>query len=219
MKTKLFIPALLLLLVLAACGGAEPTNQLTIGETMLSETFSTEDAWEIYSDASSDLKVVDGVYQIEVGDAGYIWGQNELKTEDVVITVDTNQLSDYDDNGYGIICRSDANNLGDGYYFLISGDGFASIRKGDGADVPELVEWTEISAINKGQASNKIKAVCVGDYLALYINDEFVMEATDSTFPSGFTALTAVASEGGNARITFDNLNISKATLAEAAAE
>ena len=216
MKIKTLILTLSLLFVLAACG-AKPTHEPVIGEVMLSQTFDTEDAWEIYSDVSSDLKVVDGVYQIEVDDAGYIWGQNDLKTEDVVISVDTNQLSDYDDNGYGVICRSDANNNGDGYYFLISGDGYASIRKGDGADVPALTEWEENSAINKGQAGNKIKAVCVGDYLALYVNDTFVMETTDSTFSSGFTALTAVASEGGNARITFDNLNISKATLSEAA--
>ncbi len=215
MKMKTVIPVLLLLLVLAACGGAEPTQETEPEniEVLLSETFDSEDAWEIYSDANSDLKVVDGVYQIEVNDAGYIWGQNDLKTEDVTIEVEATQLSDFDENGYGIICRADANNNGDGYYFLISGDGYASIRKGDGADVPELTEWTKYSAINKGQATNKIKAVCAGDQLALYVNDELVAEATDSTFPSGFTALTAVAEEGGNARITFDNLTISKTTL------
>ncbi len=215
MKMKTVIPVLLLLLVLAACGGAEPTQEAEPEniEVLLSETFDSEDAWEIYSDANSDLKVVDGVYQIEVNDAGYIWGQNDLKTEDVTIEVEAAQLSDSDENGYGIICRADANNNGDGYYFLISGDGHASIRKGDGVDVLELTEWTKYSAINKGQATNKIKAVCAGDYLALYVNDEFVAEATDSTFPSGFTALVAVANEGGNARITFDNLTISKTTL------
>lgn len=212
MKTKLFIPVLLLMLLLAACE-AEPTHEPVVGEAMLSQTFDSADAWEIYSSENSDLKVVDGVYQIEINDAGYIWGQNELKTEDVIIEVTTNQLSDFDDNGYGIICRSDANNNGDGYYFLISGDGYASIRKGEGADVPALTEWAESSAINKGQATNKIKAVCIGDYLALYVNDKFITEATDSTFVSGFTALTAVANEGGSARITFDNLNIWKASL------
>lgn len=212
MKTKLLVPVLLLLLVLAACE-AKPTHEPVVGEAMLTQTFDSADAWEIYSSDNSDLKVVDGVYQIEIDDAGYIWGQNELKTEDVIIELTTNQLSDFDDNGYGIICRSDANNQGDGYYFLISGDGYASIRKGDGADVPALTEWAESSAINKGQASNKIKAVCIGDYLALYVNDKFVVEATDSTFASGFTALTAVANEGGSARITFDDLNIWKASL------
>ena len=213
MKMKTLILALLLLIVLAACGGPEPTHEPIVGEVMLSQTFDTEDSWEIYSDANSDLKVVDGVYQIEINDAGFIWGQNEIKTEDVIIEVEANQLSSFDDNGYGIICRSDANNNGDGYYFLISGDGYASIRKGNGADVSALTEWEESSAINTGEAGNKIKAVCVGDYIALYVNDEFVAEATDSTFPSGFTALTAVANEGGTARITFDNLNIWKATL------
>jgi len=211
-KTKLFIPAFLLLLLLAACGPTA-THEPVVGEAMLAQTFDAPDAWEIYSSDNSDLKVVDGVYQIEIDDAGYIWGQNGLKTEDVIIEVTTNQLSDFDDNGYGIICRADANNNGDGYYFLISGDGYASIRKGDGADVPALTDWAESSAINKGQETNKIKAVCIGDYLALYVNDKFVVEATDSTFASGFTALTAVANEGGSARITFDDLNIWKASL------
>ena len=218
MKMKRFIPILLLLLVLAACGGAE-TSEMdegpVIGESMLSETFDSPDAWETYVGEGSDLRVSDGVYRIEIDDSGYIWGQNELKTEDVIIEVETNQLSDFDDNGYGIICRADAGNLGDGYYFFISGSGYAAILKGEGEGVPELSEWVATSAINKGQASNKIKAVCIGDYLALYVNDEFVMETTDSTYPSGFTALAAIATKHGNAVITFDNLNIWKATLPE----
>ncbi len=212
MKIKIGIPVFLLLLVLVGCG-AKASKEPVAGELLLSETFDSEESWERFSNEDSDLKVSDGVYHIEVNDTGYIWGQNTLKTEDVIIEVETNQLSAFDNNGYGIICRADAENNGDGYYFLISGDGYISIRMGLGDDVPELVEWEENSKINKGQAINKIKAVCVGDYLALYVNDTFAAEATDSTYRSGFTALTSMAGDGGDAHITFDNLTIWKATV------
>jgi len=38
--------------------------------------------------------------------------------------------------------------------------------------------------------------VCIGDYQALYVNDEFVGEARDRTFSTGFAGFVAVAPEG-----------------------
>lgn len=212
-KMSLLVLFGMITLLLAACGGA--SQKYVAGESLLNETFSSADAWETFSSDSAELGVSDGVYEIQIGDDGYIWGLNETEHTDVVIDVTAAQLSSHANNAYGVICRSDVSNNGDGYYFLVSGDGFYSISKGEGDDVSPLVEWTPNSAINEGQATNKIRAVCIGNYLALWVNDKFMTEIEDTAYTSGFTGLAAAAFEGGDADITFDDLTISAASLPE----
>ncbi len=212
-KTSLLIALVITALLAVACGG--PSQEYQTGDALLNETFSDAAAWETFVSDDSDLQVNDGVYRIQTGPGGYIWGLNEAEHTDVVMEVTTNQLSSHANNGYGIICRSDVSNNGDGYYFLVSGDGFYSIRKGEGDDVNALVDWTESSAVNEGQASNKIRAVCIGNYLAMWVNDEFVAETEDTTYTSGFAGLAAVAFDNGDVDVTFDNLTISAASMTE----
>lgn len=212
-KMSAIVVWLMMILLLAACGG--PSQEYETGESLLTESFDEASAWETYLDDGIALQVVDGVYRVQTGDEGYIWGLNDASHNDVVIEVTANQLSAHENNAYGVMCRSDTSNNGDGYYFLISGDGYYTISKGEGDNVNELVEWTSSSAINEGQASNTIRAVCIGNYLALYVNDTFVAEIEDGEYAEGFAGFAATAFEGGDTDITFDNLTISSASLAE----
>lgn len=211
MNKKFFVLMLLgiTLVLLAACGG--PSQEFQPGERMLDESFDAENAWESYQSGSVNFRVDDGVYRVQTGDEGYIWGLNNQEHEDVIIEVTSIQNSTHENNAYGVICRADISNNGDGYYFLISGDGYYTISKGEGDNVNQLVEWTSSSAINTGQASNTIRAVCSGNYLALYVNDKFLAETTDSDYKAGFTGFAATAFEGGDTDISFDDLTISTA--------
>ena len=56
-----------------------------------------------------------------------------------------------------------------------------------------------------------MRAVCAGNYLALYVNDQFVGDATDDTYTSGQVGLAASAANRLGTRIDFDNLTISAA--------
>lgn len=200
-----------LILLLAACGG-EPEPKYTLGTALLTETFDDPNAWEVYTSDGVSLQVVDGAYRVQTGDDGYIWGLNAQDHSDVVMEVEVSQLSTFENNAFGIMCRADTSNDGDGYYFMISGDGFYSIRKGIGEDVSPLVDWTESSAINGGQANNKIRAVCIGSYLAMYVNDKFLTETTDTDYANGYAGFAATAFDGGDTDLSFDNLNIWAAT-------
>ncbi len=214
MLKKWFVLALILVAVaVAGCGG--PAKEAVLGNVLLSERFDSANAWETYYGETVALEVVDGAYRIQTGDEGYIWGLNEASHSDVVIEVEASQLSEFENNAYGIMCRADTSNNGDGYYFLVSGDGYYSIGKGEGPDVTPLVDWATSSAVNQGRATNSVRAVCVGDYLALYVNDKFVAEATDTTYTSGYAGLTATAFDGGDTDISFDNLTIWAATTSE----
>lgn len=209
-KISTLIGLLVLVGLLAACGG--PSQEYVLGDVLLAESFSEEAAWETYLDDGIALQVVDGEYRVQTGDDGYIWGLNEASHDDVVIEVTSNQLSDFENNAYGVMCRADTSNNGDGYYFLISGDGYYTISKGEGDDVTQLVEWTASSAINDGQDSNTIRAVCIGNYLAMYVNDKFLAEIEDGDYSSGYAGFAATAFEGGDTDITFDNLTITAAS-------
>src|SRR5690606_24941757 len=128
--------------------------------------------------------------------------------EDVVIQVTTEQLSREDNNGFGIMCRAaTANNL-DGYQLWISGDGYATIFgfENDGEDYFEITAWTATDAINQGRDTNEVVAVCVADYLALFVNGELAVEGYDDRYSEGVTGFAAaVFEDDADVEIAFDD--------------
>jgi hypothetical protein len=80
-----------------------------------------------------------------------------------------------------------------------------------------IIQWTPTDAIQQGKSINRIRIVCVEDYLALYVNGEFVAEARDDLYRSGYAGLTAAVPEGGEVDVRFDDVVIRAATLAQRA--
>jgi hypothetical protein len=97
---------------------------------------------------------------------------------------------------------------GDGYLFLVQGTGAYAIMRARGRDVQPLVDWTTSDQINQAPGRNHLRAVCVGDYLAFYINDVFMADATDDSFSQGQVGLVAAAANSLGARVQFDNLSV-----------
>ena len=62
------------------------------------------------------------------------------------------------------------------------------------------------------RAENRIRAVCVGDYLAMYVNGTFVGDATDDTYSVGQVGLVGAAASRLGLQVDFDNLTVSAAT-------
>jgi hypothetical protein len=100
-------------------------------------------------------------------------------------------------------------NNGDGYLFLIEGSGRFAIMRSRGRSVTPLVNWTSSSAIQTGPAENRIRAVCMGDYLAMYVNGTFVGDATDDTYTVGQVGLVGAAASRLGLQVNFDNLTVS----------
>jgi len=191
---------------------------LQLGSVLLDESFDTQDAWEYYEEEAIFLRVEDGRYRMTTGSNGYIWGLNDFGHSNVMIEVETKQLSAELDNAYGVMCRADRSNNGDGYYFFISGDGFYSIRYAvnNAEFIDPLVEYAFSDAINQGQAHNHIRAVCADNYLALWVNDELVAETRDGRISGGYAGLAAaVFSVDYEATdIAFDKLTITEVSIA-----
>ena len=158
---------------------------------------------------------MDGAFKIDFVGRKYVWTQGEANYADVVLEGDLRQVSDYDHNAFGLACRLDPANRGRGYYFLISGDGYASIRWSDGRSLAAGRGRLKPSPlIKRGQARNRVRAVCIGDYLALWVNDEFVAEARDGRASAGAVGMAGVMNYAGKRlTVAIDDLKVWRAAM------
>lgn len=249
---------LTLTFLLAACGGSSnPTQSINIGDVLASYDFEQQNSFEEGSYNSATLRLVDGAYQIDVrqGEGELWWGQWGDSYGDVAIDVELLQLTERNENAYGVMCRvagsvgrapepldedaaldtdeaesdeaEDATpdpvdvvpeqrtSFGNGYLFLIQGNGSYAIMRASEREVIPLVDWTEapedLMEIGRN-ANNTMRAVCVDDYLALFINDQFVAEAADDTYTEGQIGMAASSYNRLGVRVEFDNLVVSEAS-------
>lgn len=174
------------------------------------ETFDSVGSWRTY-DGGDDLwmNVEDGVYRIDLSTRQIVWTQSKIQHDNVIVEATVTQRSDYNHNAFGVACRLDPANSGRGYYFLISGDGHYTIRWNNGRSLDDIIRATPSDVIKRGQATNTIRAICIDDYLALWVNDEFVAEAHDKRATNGEVGLSGVMNyDNRNLTIEFDDLKV-----------
>lgn len=210
----------LILLLLAACQPV-PSERVALGDVLARVTFDAAYEWENYANAAQkvDFGIEDGEYHARAWDGGFTWVLNAEQHTDVVIQADVRQLSDYANNAFGLMCRASPTNNGNGYFFFISGDGTYTIRRGAATEVQYLIPWTHTDAIQQGRSINRIRILCVEDYLALYVNGKFVAETRDDRYLRGYAGLSAAVPAGGEVDVLFDDLTIWQAALIRPGAE
>lgn len=187
---------------------------VTQGDLLLEETFDSYEVWEQFDMGSVYMRIEDGSYRATSSDPDYLWAQNTLVNDDVIIEVSAATLSDKVAGEYGVMCRADEANTGLGYYFLISSDGHYMIAYRVGEGIYALAGGVVNQVIVAMVEPNRIRAVCIGDYLALYVNDVMLAQVTDTTYSSGVTGL-AIQSPDEVTDVIFDNLTIHQAALAD----
>ncbi|GAB5492733.1 MAG: hypothetical protein Phog2KO_29480 [Phototrophicaceae bacterium] len=179
------------------------------GDVLLEESFTALNAWESASDRAGNRRVRNDRYEIRLVDNDIIYtGIGTSEYDNTIITVDTQRLSTEPNDGYGLVCRaSDEEN---GIYFYISSDGFWRIFAFIDGRAQPFMPWTASELINQGEeANNRITAVCVDNYFALYINGELAGEARDNTFDEGAVGMSVIVfEENSEVFIGFDNLRI-----------
>jgi hypothetical protein len=192
-------------------GGGSAKSSPTPDNVIFRDDFSDAGSgWEVGEYDGGSVGYKDNVYYVSSSATDIMmWGVAHRSFDNFVIEVDATQVSagPSSDNAYGVVCREQGD--GGGYYLRISGDGYYSIAKADvggGEEFIPLVDWEESSAINKGNATNHIRAVCNGSTLELSVNGERVATAEDSTFSTGDIAFTATTYESEATEIQFDNL-------------
>ena len=192
-------------------GEARPEPPPTEGVLLQDDFSDPNSGWEVGEYEDGSVGYGDGYYFVTATrDDGAMWGVAYQDFTDMVIEVDATQVEApaNDNNAYGVKCRVqvEEGTGGDGYAMMISGDGYYSIQEITGGSYESLVDWTTSPVINQGDATNRIRAVCVGDRLALYVNGELLAETTDDTYTSGDISLMAATLEPEATEIHFDNL-------------
>jgi hypothetical protein len=145
-------------------------------------------------------------------DRGYMLSTNHVQHDNVIVNAIVRQTEGLLGNGFGVVCRADE--MGNGYYFLLASTGEFTISVGTPARdaLFELIPWQYHSQINQGVRENEIRAVCVQNYLAMFINDVFVAEIFDDEFTSGELGV-AIGAVSQPATARFDNILIRDATI------
>jgi predicted Ser/Thr protein kinase len=193
---------------------APPTNTPApeTGGPLFQDDFSSSTSgWEVEDYETGEVGYKDGVYFVaSLVNSKTMWGVANRSFDDLVIEVNARQVSagPESNNDYGVVCREQGD--GDGYYMLISGDGYYAIARAEEGNFEWLVDWTESDAIRKGNATNHIRAVCDGSTLALFANGQRLVTTNDSTFTRGDIALTATTYEDEPTEIHFDNLVVNR---------
>jgi tetratricopeptide (TPR) repeat protein len=187
----------------------------TVGENglLFADDFSDPaSGWYTNGDPASPGMYSDGGYRlIKQQPQGAVWALPGRIFTDVRIDVTATKMGGEDDNWFGVMCRvQGTTQTGNFYVLMISSDGYFGIAKKTG-DLLELIGQDKMllhPSINKGNASNKISAICSGNRLALYVNDEFVVETTDEDFSNGQVGLLAGTFEVSGTDILFDDFAV-----------
>lgn len=204
--TKHAIILLIFGLLLGACSGG-PSRPVALGALLAEDDFDARGQWDTADVPAATVQVADGVFHFDAEAGRYIFSVDYRTQTDTVIEATARLWSEDASNGFGVICRANAD--GEGYYFLIGGDGSGTIRRSAGREVKALAAWTKTGAVITGGAQNRIRAVCDGHYLALYVNDQFVAEARDSLYGSGYTGFVVVTTrDGQRVEVDFDALRV-----------
>jgi tetratricopeptide (TPR) repeat protein len=172
------------------------------------DDFSTpEGGWVETSDLQSVKKYETGQYHINVNASElFIWSTAGQDLTDFIVEIEATQAGGPNDNGYGLLFRfQDDQHF---YRFDISGDGFYLLSKRSEDQWVTLVDWTESPFIHKGQATNRLKVICQGSQISLYVNDRHLTDFSDVSYSHGDIGLFAGTLSQGGVHISFDNLKV-----------
>ncbi|QPC84655.1 hypothetical protein G4Y79_09840 [Phototrophicus methaneseepsis] len=213
-RMQLFL-SLLLGALLSACvpiGQSAPQQTIPLGELLLDDTFTLQKGWEARESDWAYMDVINEGYRMWLTRNVYIYGLYRESFTDTVMEASTLLMSDNPKTIYGLRCRASEGNPANGYYFMLSADGAFSIRYGAGNAIEPLVKWQNHSAIYTDGRINTIRIICAGDYLALYVNNQFVADVTDDRYSRGFfgaaLALPEATTLDNPADVVFDNVRV-----------
>jgi hypothetical protein len=200
--------ALTLIGATLACNLQQPPA--VSGDVLFQDDFTrTLSGWDRYHDEVYSADYAAGGYRIQIfAPQTDAWANPGLNLSDVRIETDAAKLSGPDDNTFGVLCRYQ--DPRDFYFFLISSDGYSGIGISiDGRRVVLSGDTLYPSgAILLGNTTNHIRADCIGQQFALYVNSILVAQAQSSQWDTGDVGLTAGSYDTPGVDVLFSNFTV-----------
>jgi len=185
---------------------------ITTRRVIFMDDFSNPNSgWTKASDEYVDYKYEGGEYHIVVKKPGFYWAQssnaNLGQLTDFALEVDARFLSapGPDSGEYMVLFRFQK--PGECYWFTIRPYyGTYAIRKFS-PEYHVLKDWTYSDYINKGTSTNRLKVVCQGAEISVYVNGYYLTSLTDYSISKGDVQM-AVWPSSYQGDVIFDNLEI-----------
>jgi hypothetical protein len=178
------------------------------GDILLQDEF--EDALSSdFADGQTDnasYAFVDGAYEMTVKTPNLIvWKAARGDYGDASISVEATMTSNETTAAGLLFHYVDDKNF---YIFTITDDGRYGLDLYKDDELTTLIDWTESPAINGTGEVNLLRVETAGDNIRLYANDQLLSEISDTTLPSGRTAISVNTFDTPNVTVKFDNLII-----------
>ena len=202
---------IVLALLMLACGCTRHDDQSSLFQDDFDNSRS---GWGADGRERFERGYAEGRYFFDVYEPHWFaWAHPGQQYDDVSVEVDVYLASGSPDSHFGVLCRHV--DLGSFYYFAISADGsYAIFRREGGGDLEILTAGGRgmvlSSAVRTGGETNHIRAVCEGNELSLYVNDELVDTVTDDTNTRGDVGIAAGSGVEGEALVQFDNFRAAR---------
>jgi serine/threonine protein kinase/WD40 repeat protein len=171
------------------------------------ETFdTTAGGWLVEEADGWTRRYDDGAYVIEVSDdARTVWSFAAEEYTDVVIEADITYRGDADNAAYGVVCRQQEGNKM--YEIDILPDQQVVVgRRDTGGAWVERERWSDVSAVNPGEARNLLRVACVGDTIDVAVNGVYLGSVTDATYRIGRIGLAVGSLGEGGVEVAFGGL-------------
>jgi len=197
---------------LPARGNVAPDLEQKAGSVIYADDFSDPPTgWGTWDRGGALVEYHDGGLRIRIDEThSDFWSVAGQDLADAQIQVDAAMLGGPSDNDFGIICRyQDRDNF---YMLVISSDGYygAAKLKNGLYSMIGVDQLQYSSVIAQGQATNRLRADCVGDALSLYVNGQKLIEVRDDDFLEGDVGLIAGSYTVKGVDILFDNFVVTQ---------
>lgn len=216
-KLFILVPLVLLLAAsLAACTGNSAAPD--VKNALFFDDFSkSSSGWTQINNDSGSIAYASQHYLISIPKPGTLLLATPGKSfpGDVSIEVDARKTGGSDDNYIGILCHYQ--NPDNYFMFVVTSDGYSGITmRKDGEDtlISPGLKFLKMDGIKKGNATNHLRADCIGETLTLYANGRQVSLAYNKSLTGGDAglALRSGKLEGGTV-VQFDNFVVNNPVL------
>jgi hypothetical protein len=185
-----------------------PSPTPALEKVLFQDDFEGNTSWFTEDNDRFRLQYQDDGYAIRVDIPNApVWSVRNQDLTDVILEVDAARI-DGPANGYfGLTCRhQDDNNY---YLLLISSSGDYGIAKVADGEFNFLDQGTDQEGvIQGGDATNRLRAECIGDRLILIANGHQLLETQDDDFDSGDIGLVVKTRKETGLDILFDNFTL-----------
>ena len=174
---------------------------------------STLWSWPAESDQYTNIQWANGFMKLTSLTTTAGWRLPVIApSQDIYLEMNAHSETCSGKDSYGFYFRVNDKTASNGYWFIISCDGYYRLAKWDGNTLPKgtfssLIDWTFNKNIRKGaNQPNRLSVLAKGSTISLFVNGNLLKSITDSTYPSGYFGVFINRRNTNNYTVDIDDI-------------